>query len=246
MSPYYYRACLALFFVCFNGTLLMTKAHAESAVANRYPKSIQVSGAGKVSAKPNKADVVLSIEAQSKTAESARQQAAVATTALLKSIKAQGIDAKDIQTRSVALYPNYSADGGNKIVSYQLNNQVALIIRDIDKVSDIIDSAVAAGGNLVRVQGVAFSVDDPEIALATAREKAYANAKAKAEQYAKMAGVSLGSPLHINESNSAFPIPMPYAEARTMKAAMLDRSATPVEVGEQEISVSVEVMFSID
>ncbi len=241
-----FRPFLILLLFTLNGTAFMATANAEPKTESHYPKSIQVSGVGKISVKPDKADLVLSIEVQAKTAESARQQAATATDALLKAVKASGIEVKDIQTRSVSLYPNYSPDGGNKIVSYQLTNQVAVVIRDINKVSDIIDSAVKAGGNLVRVQGVGFAVDDPDFAMVGAREKAYANAKAKAEQYAKLAGLSLGSPLHISESTNSLSMPVPYAEARTMKAAMLDRAATPVEAGEQEITVNVEVMFGID
>lgn len=224
----------------------MATANAEATVDKHYPKSIQVSGTGKVSIKPDIADLVFSIEAQAKSAEIARDQAATATTALIKAIKAAGIEAKDIQTRSVALYPNYSTDGGNKVISYQLNNQVALTIRDINKVSGVIDTAVTAGGNLVRVQGVSFALDDPDSAMIGAREKAYANAKAKAEQYAKMAGFTLGSTLHISESANTIPMPVPYAEARGMRGAIMDKAATPVEVGEQEITVNVEVMFGID
>ncbi|NOU23167.1 MAG: SIMPL domain-containing protein, partial [Methyloglobulus sp.] len=121
----------------------------------------------------------------------------------------------------------------------------AVCIRDINKASDIIDSAVKAGGNTTRVQGISFAIDKPESALAEAREKAYANATMKAEQYAKLSGVTLGSPLHISEGSDMPPVPMPYAEMRTMKAAMADSASTPVQAGEQDVSVTVDVMFGI-
>ena len=165
--------------------------------------------------------------------------------ALIKAVKDQDVASKDIQTRSVSLYPNYSPNTANKIVGYQLSNQVAVCVRDISKASDIIDAAVKAGGNSARVQGISFGIENPDSALAQAREKAYANAKAKAEQYAKLAGVSLGSPLHISEGSEIPATPMPYGEVRMMKAAM-DGATTPVQAGEQEVSVTVDVMFGIE
>ena len=209
------------------------------------PRSIHVNGMGKVAVKPDKADLVLSVEVQAKTAEAARNQAAKAMAELIKAVKSQEVADKDIQTRSVSLYPNYSPDTANKIIGYQLSNQVAVCIRDIDKVSDVIDAAVQAGGNSTRVQGVNFGIDNPESALVKAREFAYANAKLKAEQYAKLAGVSLAAPLHISEGTEIPVVPMPYSEMRTMKASMADAS-TPVQAGEQEVSVTVDVVFGIE
>jgi uncharacterized protein len=224
---------------------LMSVASAET-LDNQRPRSIHVSGTGKVSVAPDKADLTLSVEVQAKTAETARNQAANSMDALIKAVKNEGVADKDIQTRSVSLYPTYSPDTANKIIGYQLSNQVAVCIRDINKASDIIDSAVRAGGNSTRVQGINFGVDNPESALKDAREKAYANAKMKAEQYAKLAGVNLGSPLHISEGSDIPATPMPYGEARMMKSAMADSASTPVQVGEQEVSVTVDVMFGIE
>lgn len=223
---------------------LMTNAYAETR-ESLSTRSIHVNGTGNASAAPDKADLTLSIEVQAKTAEAARNQAANAMEALIKAIKSEGVADKDIQTRSVSLYPNYSPDATNKIIGYQLSNQVTVCIRDINNASVIIDTAVKAGGNSTRVQGINFALDNPESALALARDKAYANAKMKAEQYAKLAGVVLGTPLHINESNEISPAPLPYAEMRTMKAAMTDNASTPVQAGEQKVTVNVDVVFEI-
>ena len=92
----------------------------------------------------------------------------------------------------------------------------------------------------------AFAIENQEPVLADARDKAYANAKMKAEQYAKLAGVSLGAPLHISEGADIAPTPMPYGEMRMMKSAMADSASTPVQAGEQEVTVNVDVMFAIE
>jgi uncharacterized protein len=244
MLKYHSQKIFTLIVIIFISTNLMTTANAEN-LDKHSPRSIHVNGTGKVSVAPDKADLTLSVEVQAKTAEAARNQAAVTMDALIKAVKDQDVANKDIQTRSVSLYPNYSPDTANKIIGYQLSNQVAVCIRDISNTSDIIDAAVKAGGNSARVQGINFGIENPESALAQAREKAYANAKAKAEQYAKLAGVSLGSPLHISEGSDIPATPMPYGEVRMMKASM-DGATTPVQAGEQEVSVTVDVMFGIE
>ncbi len=245
MFYYHCRPMFILFILALMSTLLMTTANAEPLDSQR-PRSIHVNGTSKVSVKPDKADLTLSVEVQAKTAEAARNRAAVAMEALIKAVKSEHVADKDIQTRSVSLYPTYSPDTANRIIGYQLSNQVTVCIRDINKASDIIDSAVRAGGNSTRVQGINFGIDNPESALRDTREKAYANAKMKAEQYAKLAGVSLGSPLYISEGSDIPAMPMPYGEVRMMKTATADGASTPVQVGEQEVSVTVDVMFGIE
>ena len=211
---------------------------------NSRSRSIHVSGTGKVSVEPDKADLILSVEVQAKTAEAAKTQAAVAMDALIKSLKDADVAGRDIQTRSISLYPNYSSDTANKITGYQLTNQIAVCIRDLNKATDIIDNAVQAGGNSTRVQGMSFGIENPERALAEAREKAYVNAKTIGQQYAKLAGVTLGTPLHISEGTDVTPVPIAYSEMKMM-AATAESTSTPVQAGEQDVTITVDVSFGI-
>ncbi|MGR9088150.1 MAG: SIMPL domain-containing protein, partial [Gammaproteobacteria bacterium] len=173
--PARYSACLLL--IC-----ILSAAKAEDN-DNHYPNVIQVNGTGHVTVAPDRADLSLSVEVQAKNAETARNQAAASMTALINAVKNQEVASEDIQTRHVSLHPVYAPSSANKVTGYQLANQVTVVIRDIDKISAIIDGAVMAGGNAVRVQGIRFAVEQPDIALSKAREKAYAAARAKAEQY---------------------------------------------------------------
>ena len=242
MLYYDYRQFFSLIIFILLSTNPMLTANAETPSSSS--RSIHVNGLGKVLVAPDKADLTLSVEIQAKTAEAAREQAAATMEILIKTVKNLDIADKDIQTRSVSLYPSYPPDAANKIIGYQLSNQVAVCVRDINKTSEIIDAAVKAGGNSTRVQGISFAIENPESALSKAREKAYANAKEKAGQYAKLAGVSLGAPLHISEGNDVSTIPMPYGETRMMSAKSAS-SSTPVQAGEQEVSVTVDVIFGI-
>ncbi len=224
---------------------LIASAHAEDSDHNR-PHSIQVNGMGRVSIAPDKADLTLAIEIQAKSAEIARDQAGATMTALIKAIKESNVADKDIQTRQVSLYPIYKQDAANKINGYQLANRVTICVRDISKISAIIDSVVTAGGNAVRLQGIDFAIDNPDAALAQAREKAYDNAHDKAEQYAKLAGLTLGRVMHISEGNSIPPMSVPYTEMSVMRKAASTDNSTPIQAGEQEISVTTEVIFGTE
>lgn len=240
---FYYRNCNFFLHLFLFFALVPMTTNAET-FDSQPPRSIRVSGKGSVSVASDKADLTLSVEISAKTAEAARNQAATAMDALIKAVKDNGVASKDIQTSSVSLYPNYSNDAANRIIGYQLTNQVVVCIRDINKTSDIIDTAVKAGGNSTRVQGISFGIEDPEPAQSQARAKAFANAKMKAEEYAKLAGVSLAAPLHISEGSPLPATPTPYGEVR-MKAAMAESASTPVQAGEQEVTVQVDVIFGI-
>jgi uncharacterized protein len=228
-------------------TLALLSTDIMSAVNpdHTQPRSIQVNGIGKAYAPPDKADITLVVEAQAKTVELARNQSAATMSTVLQSIKEAGIADRDIQTRAVSLYPNYSPDTANKVIGYQSNNQIVVAVRDLNKASALIDDAVRVGGNAVRLQGISFSLANPEDVLVKAREKAFANAKAKAEQYAKLANVTLDAPLQISEGGDTSHGPIIFGDTTNMRAAIADRVSMPLQPGEQEILVVVDVLFGI-
>lgn len=221
-------------------------AHAEENDDHHRPDLIQVSGTGRITVAPDKADLTLSVEIQAKSAEAARNLAATSMTNLVKAIKKADVADKDIETRTVSLYPIYAPNTANKVSGYQLTNQVIIIVRDLSIISDVIDSAVKSGGNAVRVQGINFSIDNPDSALSQAREKAFADARMKAEHYARLARVKLGRVVHISEDGGMPPRPIPFAEMSAMKMSSEADVSTPVQIGEQEVSVTVNVAFAIE
>lgn len=220
----------------------MSVVHAEG-VGHHRPNSIQVNGQGRVLVRPDKANINLAVETHAKTAKVAREQAAKAMTAVINAVKGLDIADKDIQTSYVSLSPEYA--DGNKIVGYQLSNQMTVVVHDVDKAGTVIDTAVQAGGDATRVQGMSFAVENSTDALAQAREKAYEDAHTKAAQYAKLAGVGLGRAIHISEGSGVPSAPVFYAGERAMMKSMAAVD-TPVQVGEQEVAVSVDVEFAIE
>ncbi|TAK76049.1 MAG: DUF541 domain-containing protein [Dehalococcoidia bacterium] len=212
---------------------------------------IAVSGTGTASVKPDIALVNLGIEVTSPTVAEARSKAATTMDALTKAVKGKGVSDADIQTQFFNIYPQYGPPtpttkaGTPEIVGYTVNNQVQMKIRNLDSVSDVLDTAIAAGGNSIRVNGLQFTVEKPDQYLAKAREEAVQNAKARADVLAKAAGVKVGAPRSISESSGGFPV-FDKLQAAPSVPGGRGGGPTPVSPGEEQLSVSVFVVFEIE
>ena len=123
------------------------------------------------------------------------------------------------------------------VTGYRASNRVTIRVRDVTKVANVIDVLVGAGAN--EIGGINFMVSQASKLLDEAREKAIADARRKAEIYAKAAGVTLGAPLSISEEGSAPPMPYRGKMAAGMAAA------APVAQGEETLSVTVSVSWAI-
>jgi hypothetical protein len=157
---------------------------------------------------------------------------------VLLALKGAGIEEKDVQTARLSLQPQYAPNRPppNVIVGYQASNRVAIKLRDVGKVADVIDTLVGAGVN--EIGGVSFMVAAASKLLDEARTQAVADARRKAEIYAAAAGVTLGAPLSISEETA--PNAVPY---RRMAAGFA--ASAPVAQGEETLSVTVNVTWAI-
>ena len=213
---------------------------------NTQQKGIWVSGQGKVSVTPDIAALRLGIEAQADTVAEAMSQAAEAMDKVLTALMEGGVAEEDIQTFRFSISEAWEWDrvtGGRELTGYLVSNMVSIRIRALDEVGLIIDAVVEAGGDLIRIHGIGFTVEDPTPYHYEAREKAFADARAKAKQLAQLAGVTLGKPTFISEGMAHFPpMPMPPRMAMDMEVAPV----TPIMPGEQEIIINVQVVFAIE
>jgi len=209
-------------------------------------EGIWVSGSGKVSAVPDIAILRLGIEAQESSVATARAQANEAMTAVMSALEDSGVDEKDIQTQYFNIHKVTRWDereGKEVVIGYRVTNMVTAKIRDMDKVGVIIDAAAVAGGDLTRIDSIGFTVDDPSAYQDEAREKAMADAAAKAKQLAGLAGIKLGKPIYITE-NAPYPYPI-YRQDIMEAVAGAPAMETPISPGEMEISMSVQVAYEI-
>ena len=209
--------------------------------ASSADSGISVTGTGKVSVKPDIAITTIGIQVTGSSLSDATSQANSKMSAVIDKIKSMGVADKDIQTTNYSVQPitnqPKSSNEPPTITGYRINNQVSVTVRKIDDLGKILDAAVAAGAN--SIYGVSFSVADPTPYEQQARAAAVKDAMDQATELAKAGGITLGKIVSISE-NVAAPRPV-FAAAAPMAAA----SSVPVEMGETQISVSVDVKFAI-
>lgn len=160
----------------------------------------------------------------------ARKVAATLTQVLIEA----GIGIKDLRTNQLSLGPEYETYP--KVAGYRAAQGVEAVVRDIESADRVVD-AVAAVGEDVRLNGLSFEVSDTRAALEAARDAAFKDAKARAGQYAKLAGRVLGRALTINEENV---VRNPPAMAGAMFA-----EKSSISPGQQNISVDVLVSYEL-
>jgi len=217
------------------GALLATPALAQTVVP---PSVISVTGEATVSVPPDQAQIDGGVTSEAKTAREASDANNTAMGKVLLALKGAGIEEKDVQTSRLSLQPQSAPNrpGPSAIVSYRASNRVTVRLRDVTKVANVIDTLVGAGAN--EIGGINFVVTQASKLLDEAREQAIADARRKAEIYAKAAGVTLGAPLSIAEQGSPGPIPF-----RKMAVGMA--ASAPVAQGEETLAVTVSVSWAI-
>jgi uncharacterized protein len=203
--------------------------------------TISVAGSGKVTVVPDMATINLGVLIERDKAKDAREAGAKAMTKVISALRALGIDEKDIQTAWVSLNPVYDYQSTKqRITGYQLQNTVTVTVRDLTKVSDVLDDAVIAGATTVN--GIGFDVADRTASEAQARAAAMTDAKAKADTLAGAAGVSITGVASIAESVST---PIWYGPEMAAGAAR-DTASTPVMPGSTDVTITVQVSYLID
>jgi uncharacterized protein YggE len=205
------------------------------------PPAISVTGEANVSVAPDQAQIDAGVTSDAKTAREASDAINAAMGKVLLALKGAGIEEKDYQTSRLTLQPQFAtsskpAERTPGIVSFRASNRVTVRIRDVTKVANVIDVMVGAGAN--DIGNINFTVTQASRHLDEAREKAIADARRKAEIYAKSAGVTLGEPISISEEGA--PVPVFRGKVAAPMAA-----GAQVAPGEETLSVTVSVSWLI-
>lgn len=233
---------LALYATAAGLTLTTVSASAQETRPMMVPIDgtvLEISADGTSTRIPDLAVIQAGVVTQAATAGDAMRQNSTRMATVLAALRRAGIAERDIQTSSVSLSPQYryAQNEPPVITGYQASNQVTVRFRDIAKSGTILDALVSQGAN--NISGPNLTIDKPEAALDEARTAAVATARARAELYAKAAGLRVDRILSISES-SAMPVPpRPMMMARMEAAA----DATQVVAGESELTVSLSVRF---
>ena len=216
--------------------LLATPAQAQTTA----PPAISVTGQATVSVPPDQAQIDGGVANDARTAREASEANNAAMGKVLLALKGAGIAEKDYQTSRLSLQPQYGQNkstGASPVVGFRASNRVTVKLRDVTKVASIIDTLVSAGAN--DIGNISFEVTQASKLLDDAREQAVADARRKAEIYARATGVTLGAPLSVSEGGA----PVPLFKARMATAPMAAPAA--VAPGEETLSVTVNVSWAI-
>ncbi len=207
------------------------------------PRTVAVGGTGRVTTAPDVVELRLGVAVTRPTAAAAQAEAAAAMTAVLGSLREAGVADRDLRTDGLSLQPvmDYRNDGPPELRGYEVRNGVVARLRDLTRLPAAIDGAIAAGATTL--DGVRYDVENRAAAEAAARTAAVADALAKAAALAAAAGARLGPVLSVVEGSEAPPMPFPVA--RGAKLMAMDAAPTPVEAGEREVVVAVQVVIAL-
>lgn len=221
------------------------KAHDYIGISPKEAHSISITGEGKVTAIPDIANIQLGYSVEKKTVAEAQKDNTDKMNAMIEKLKKDfKIDAKDIQTASYYIYPQYDWNNNKQTLrAYQVSQNLNLKVRDMGNVSKIIEAAGSIGLN--QVGSLSFSIDDSEKLKQEARIEALAQAKEKAEALAEATGVKLGKIISFSEYSNGDDRAA-YYDQKTVYGMGGAKSAAPtVEAGSNEIIVTATVQYEI-
>ncbi len=214
--------------------------------AQTYPEarpSIRATGEATVTAKPDRAEINVSVVTEAKDAQTAASQNATKLDAVLRALKGAAGAAAEIKTVSYSLDPNYrypKPGGAPELAGYTARNSVEVTTPDLDSAGKIIDAAIRAGAN--SVERLQFTLKEDQVPRAQALREATAKARAAADAMASALGVKIARVLLVEEQGAA---PPPRPMFMSARAATSAEPSTPVAPGTIEVHASVTLTVEI-
>ncbi|MCM1989429.1 SIMPL domain-containing protein [Oceanirhabdus seepicola] len=208
---------------------------------NEKDYNIKVWGEGSVNAKPDQAIISLGVVTKDKNVKNAKEENTLLSNQVIKGLMKIGINEDDIETATYTISPMYDyQDGKKSLRGYEVKHMFKITIKDISKVSEVIDVATESGANVINY--IRFEVSNPDFYYNQALEKAVISARKKGEVVAKTLGVNINKiPLRVSEKDMHQI--KPYYE-RTGLAVM--DGATPIQLGNVEFKSRVSVVFQYE
>jgi uncharacterized protein YggE len=219
-------------------------------------KSLNVTGVGTVDLEPDLARINIGVQSQDPNAAEALKDNNQKIIAIIENMKSMGIEAEDIQTRNFNIYQRQEEEPREEFedmdemteeelpkifVFFVVENTVAVTVRDLDTLGEVLSSVVEEGANTI--YGIVFDVEDREAVIAEARQLAIEDAIEKAQAIADDSDVSLGAiqSISVNEGGE-------YAMAREEMEPEMPQGggAVPISSGTLNIRVIAELSYTFD
>ena len=204
--------------------------------------TLTVTGIGKVTVIPDVAYLTIGVHTEGKVVAEALQSNTTQAQKVADSLKALGVDSKDIQTTSFNIYPqqNFGPQGEVTDTKYVVNNSVYVIVHNLSKMGDILNAVVSSGAN--NINGIQYDISDKDKALSESRSLAVHNALLQATDLSKSAGVTLGQVQSINAINDVL---VPNFGAKGGAAMATSNGALPISAGQLIVTVQVTATYEI-
>ncbi len=219
---------------------LVSGSSAQAATSpTRY---ISLSSTGTVKVTPDAVRLNASISIVGANNKAALASASTSASAVRTALTSNGVATKDIKTTALTVYPeyNYTQTGGSVLIGYRASQSFDVVIRNAKNSGTIVDAVIAVGTDALQINGVTPFVLNNDGATEAARVAAIKSARAKALSYAKLLGVKLGPVMYMEEASAPSQFPGVY-----MALAKSDAGATTVDLGQQDVTVSVNLRWYI-
>jgi uncharacterized protein YggE len=221
--------------------LPLPAAAQPAAVESLSGTRLDVVATGEVTRIPDVVRIHAGVVTQAPTAVEAIRQNAQQVAAVRAALRRAGIADRDIQTSQLNLQPDYRHAEGRppELTGYRAVNQLSVRFRDIANSGRILDALVAVGVN--QINGPMLEIERPEAALDEARLAALANARSRADLYARSLGMRVKRLISVSESGARPPMPRSYASVERFA----DTQST-IDPGEQTLAISLAVSFELE
>lgn len=206
-------------------------------------RTISVTADAKITATPDIAMTTIGMIVEGQTVAAAQEKNTTVMNSLIEQLRALGIASEDIQTANYNIYPryNFTEEEGRTLDGYEVNQSVQVKIRDLDKANSVIALAGQVGAN--SVSGLQFTIDDREVYLTQAREKALEKAFAKAGALERTLGIDVVGIVSFNEFEGGTSY---GARATGFEDIGFGGAGAPsVEPGSMDVILGVNVIFEI-
>ncbi|WP_194923901.1 SIMPL domain-containing protein [Catenulispora pinisilvae] len=214
-----------------------------TAVAPDAFPGITVQGTGKVTGTPDTLILSLAVSKTAGDVSTAMNDLSATVGAVQSSLTGNHVAAADQKTSGLNVGPQYDNSGGKQTVTgYQASENMTVTLRDTKSAGAVIAAASTAGGNATQISGLSTDLQNDAGPLNQARDAAFNDAKAKAAQYAKSAGRTLGQVVRVEESDGNTQIPVNYGSPAAAGGSAVN--PVPIQVGSTDVTVQVTVVFS--
>ena len=210
---------------------------AVAAAADQGLESVQVTGTGEVFGQPDTLTADFAVETSAATVDEALNRAGTAATRMRDALVRAGIARADLQTSNVGV--SSTVNDARQITGNAVNQGITAKIRDLPRAGALMSAAIAAAGDAARLNGVSFAIENDAALLTEARKKAFADARGKAELYAREAGRPLGRVVKVSEVTPSYG----WAGGQDTMAAASPRLV--VEPGLRQLAVTVSVEWAL-